>query len=107
MVPAWICVTCGVQQADTPQPPDGCAICADERQYVGWGGQRWTTMADIASDHAVVVREEEPELFGVGMEPAFAIGQRALLIRTSQGNVLWHLAAGRRRTGSDHRARRD
>jgi hypothetical protein len=88
-VPAWICVTCGVQQPDTPQPPEGCAICSDERQYVGWGGQRWTTMADMARDHAVVVREEEPELFGVGIEPAFAIGQRALLVRTSQGNVLW------------------
>ena len=46
-------------------------------------------MTDIASDHAVVVREEEPELFGVGMDPTFAIGQRALLVRTSQGNVLW------------------
>ena len=66
---AWICVTCGVQQADTPRPPDGCAICADERQYVGFGGQRWTTMTDIADDHVVVVREEEPGLFGVGMDP--------------------------------------
>src|SRR6202044_2688621 len=46
-------------------------------------------MTDIASDHAVVVREEEPELFGVGMEPTFAIGQRALLVRTTHGNVLW------------------
>ena len=45
-------------------------------------------MTDMASDHAVVVREEEPGLFGVGMDPAFAIGQRALLVRTSQGNVL-------------------
>jgi hypothetical protein len=88
-MPAWICATCGVQQADTRRPPDRCAICADERQYVGWGGQRWTTMADLARDHAVVVRAEEPRLFGVGMEPAFAIGQRALLVCTAQGNVLW------------------
>jgi hypothetical protein len=88
-VAAWICVTCGVQQADAPDPPDVCAICADERQYVGWGGQQWTTMADLASDHAVVVRAEEPGLLGVGMEPSFAIGQRALLVRTPHGNVLW------------------
>ena len=53
------------------------------------GGQRWTTMADLASDHAVVVRAEEPGLLGVGMEPSFAIGQRALLEQTPQGNVLW------------------
>jgi hypothetical protein len=66
-----------------------CAICADERQYVGWGGQRWTTMGALADDHAVVVREEEPGLFGIGLEPAFAIGQRALLVCTDHGNVMW------------------
>jgi len=88
-MPAWICVTCGVQYPDTGQPPDGCAICLDERQYVGWGGQRWTTMPEIAGDHAVVLREEEPGLVGIGAEPAFAIGQRALLVRTPHGNVLW------------------
>jgi hypothetical protein len=36
-----------------------------------------------------VLREEEPDLIGVGVEPAFAIGQRALLVRTPHGNVLW------------------
>jgi len=46
-------------------------------------------MDDLAADHAVIVREEEPGLFGVGVEPAFAIGQRALLVCTAQGNVLW------------------
>jgi hypothetical protein len=86
---AWICRTCGVQYPDTDQPPGRCAICDDERQYVGWGGQQWTTMAEIGSDHAVVLREEEPGLVGVGVEPAFAIGQRALLVRTAHGNVLW------------------
>ena len=88
-MPAWICQTCGVQHPDTGQPPGGCAICIDERQYVGWGGQRWTTMAEISSERTMVIREEEPDLFGVGVEPAFAIGQRALLVRTAQGNVLW------------------
>ena len=86
---AWICRTCGVQYPDTDQPPGSCAICDDERQYVGWGGQQWTTMAEIGSDHAVVLRDEEPGLLGVGVEPAFAIGQRALLVRTAHGNVLW------------------
>jgi hypothetical protein len=88
-VPAWICVTCGVQHANRPEPPARCAICADERQYVGWDGQRWTTMADLACDHATVLREEEPGLIGIGVEPAVAIGQRALLVRTPAGNVLW------------------
>jgi Metallo-beta-lactamase superfamily len=88
-MPAWICATCGVQYPDTAQPPTACPICEDERQYVGWGGQRWTTMAELGRDHAVVLREEEPGLTGVDVEPAFAIGQRALLVRTPGGNVLW------------------
>jgi hypothetical protein len=88
-MPPWICATCGVQYPDTDQPPPGCPICLDERQYVGWGGQRWTTMAELAREHAVVLREEETGLIGVGVEPSFAIGQRALLVRTPGGNVLW------------------
>ena len=88
-MPAWICRTCGVQYPDTEQVPDGCPVCQDERQYVGWGGQQWTTMAELGAERAVVVREEEPDLFGVGVEPSFAIGQRALLVRTPHGNVLW------------------
>ena len=88
-MPAWICRTCGVQHPDTPQPPDGCPICADERQYVGWDGQQWTTMAELAEDHHSDLREEEPGLLGIGTEPGFAIGQRALLVSTPAGNVLW------------------
>ena len=86
---AWICVTCGVQQSDSAEPPAGCPICLDERQYVGWEGQQWTTMAEIARDHANDLREEEPDLLGIGMTPKYAIGQRALLVRTPEGNVLW------------------
>ena len=88
-MPAWICATCGVQHADTDQPPPRCDICDDERQYVGWAGQQWTTMAELALDHATELREEEPGLVGIGVEPAFAIGQRALLVTTPSGNVLW------------------
>jgi hypothetical protein len=101
-VSAWICETCAVQYPDTSEPPSQCPICDDERQYVGWDGQRWTTMADIARDHTVVVREEEPNLVGIGLAPSFGIGQRALLVRTPSGNVLWDCiplldGAGRRR----------
>ena len=31
----------------------------------------------------------EAELIGIGMSPSFGIGQRALLVRTPHGNVLW------------------
>jgi hypothetical protein len=88
-MPAWICRTCGVQHPDTEYPPQACAICEDERQYVGWDGQQWTTMTDLARESSVVLRDEEPDLVGIGVEPAFAIGQRALLVRSPHGNVLW------------------
>jgi hypothetical protein len=86
---AFVCETCGVQQAPSELPPERCPICEDERQYVGWGGQRWTTLAQLCERHRADVREEEPSLVGIGMEPSFAIGQRALLIQTPGGNVLW------------------
>jgi hypothetical protein len=88
-VPAWICATCAVQQPESAEPPRHCPICEDERQYVGWQGQRWTTREELLADHRSVLREEEPDLLGVGVEPAVAIGQRALLVRTPGGNVLW------------------
>lgn len=85
----YICVTCGTQFAATEQPPAHCPICEDERQYVGWGGQRWTTLEDLRRDHRNVIKEEAPDLIGIGSEPGFAIGQRALLVRSPGGNVLW------------------
>jgi hypothetical protein len=88
-MPAWICVTCGVQYPDTAQPPERCPICEDERESVGWDGQQWTTSAELEKDHRVELREEEPDLIGVGVEPSFGIGQRALMVRTPHGNVLW------------------
>jgi hypothetical protein len=88
-MPAWICVTCAVQSPDTPRPPEGCPICLDERQYVGWEGQRWTSRDELLRDHASELREEEPDLLGIGVTPAVGIGQRALLVRTPAGNVLW------------------
>ena len=71
-MPAWICVTCGVQYPDTPRPPESCPICLDERQYVGWDGQRWTMRDELLRDHASELREEEPDLLGVGVTPAVA-----------------------------------
>jgi glyoxylase-like metal-dependent hydrolase (beta-lactamase superfamily II) len=36
-----------------------------------------------------IFKEHEPGLIGIGTEPKFAIGQRALLVKTLAGNVLW------------------
>ncbi len=88
-MPHYICRTCGTQFAETAEPPHACPICEDERQYVGWEGQRWTTLAELRRDHHTIIRAEEPNLIGIGTHPEFAIGQRALLIRHPTGNVLW------------------
>lgn len=90
MSDAWICRTCGNQTAPSAEPPPRCRVCDDERQYVGPEGQRWTTLAQLAAEgHRSDVREVEPGLLGVGVRPPFAIGQRALVVSTPAGQVLW------------------
>ncbi|MBV1861443.1 MAG: MBL fold metallo-hydrolase [Nannocystaceae bacterium] len=84
----FICQTCGTQHADTQQPPAHCAICSDERQYVGWRGQRWTTHEALSQSHRQRI-EVEDGLLGLGMTPGFAIDQRAFLLPTDAGNILW------------------
>ena len=88
-MPAFICITCGTQYAERPAPPDQCLICSEERQYVGWQGQRWTTMDELRADHHNRVEPEGPGLTGIGTEPRFAIGQRALHLRHGAGGFLW------------------
>jgi len=88
-MPHYICTTCGVQYRSTDAPPDRCEICEDERQYVGWNGQQWTTLDAVRDGHSNAVREQGPGLSGIGTEPPFAIAQRALLVRAPGGNVLW------------------
>jgi hypothetical protein len=88
-MPKYICITCGVQYADSVLPPERCTICSDERQYVGPDGQRWTTLTELQSTHRNRLDVEGPELISIGTDPKFAIGQRALHVRASGGNVLW------------------
>jgi glyoxylase-like metal-dependent hydrolase (beta-lactamase superfamily II) len=76
--------------AQPSETPPRCPICEDERQYVGLGGQEWTTLEELARDHHCDVREDAGYL-GVGVEPSFAIGQRLLLAETPEGNVLWDM----------------
>jgi glyoxylase-like metal-dependent hydrolase (beta-lactamase superfamily II) len=88
-MPNYICVTCGVQYGESALPPTQCAVCEDERQYVGWEGQRWTTLRELQATHRNRLDVEGPELISLLTEPKFAIGQRALHLRTSSGHVLW------------------
>jgi hypothetical protein len=86
---AFVCATCGTQHAPAAAPPPGCAICEDPRQWVPATGPQWTTTQAMARRHAIGWREVAPDLLGCGIFPDFAIAQRALLLRTPAGNVLW------------------
>lgn len=89
MATNFICRTCGTQFAASQEPPTACPICEDERQYVGYAGQQWTTLDELRREHTNRIEEVEPGLTGIGTVPAFAIGQRALLVQTPEGNLLW------------------
>jgi glyoxylase-like metal-dependent hydrolase (beta-lactamase superfamily II) len=84
-----ICVQCGTQFDQTAQPLPQCPICEDERQFVRHEGQQWTTLEKLKCDHRNRFEEEAPHLLGIGTEPEFAIGQRALLLQSPHGNLLW------------------
>ena len=86
----WICPACGANHPPGDAPPARCPLCEDERQWVPPSGQRWTTMGELAeSGSRTVVREVEPGLVGIGVEPSIGVGQRGLLVCTPAGNLLW------------------
>lgn len=86
----WICATCGVEHVDGEHPPQACAICRDERQYVPRTGQAWLSLSTLSeSGYRIEIEQVEPELYGIISHPAVGIGQRTLLVRTDVGNLLW------------------
>lgn len=88
-MPAFICTACGTQYPPSEAPPESCTICQEERQYVPPTGQGWTTLESLRARHFNSFRQHEEGLIGIGSQPAFAIGQRALIVCTPHGNVLW------------------
>jgi hypothetical protein len=89
----YLCVTCGTQFSESAKPPAHCPICEDERQYVNPDGQKWSTLEDIRSSYKNVIKKEEPGLFSINTEPKLGIGQRAFLLQTPEGNILWDCVA--------------
>jgi len=84
----FICEQCGAQFPDTPMPPPSCPVCEDARQYVNWKGQTWLT-PDALAGRCKLAWRDDLGVPGIGMEPSFAIGQRALLLREADGCVMW------------------
>ena len=83
-----ICETCGTQFDASSEPPAHCPVCEDDRQYVGWQGQTWTTLESLRASHALRIADDDG-LLGIDIAPDFAIPQRALLLPTDAGNILW------------------
>jgi glyoxylase-like metal-dependent hydrolase (beta-lactamase superfamily II) len=86
----WVCPACGANFPPADSPPPRCPLCEDERQWVRPDGQRWARMSALARDgYRTEVREVEPGLLGVGVEPSIGVGQRGLVVCTAEGNLLW------------------
>ncbi|KAH9879019.1 hypothetical protein J1614_002454 [Plenodomus biglobosus] len=109
-----ICETCGTQY-DVPlsQHPDSCRICNDPRQYVPLSGQSWTSLKQAnqlqkntyetdpndSRMHYISTRPLTPSELPPGLADStstrkqLGIGQRAILLQTDKGNVLWDCVA--------------
>jgi len=85
----YICNTCGVQYNARVEPPTHCRICEDDRQYVKEEGQQWTTLKDVNTAYKNNIELIAEHVYAIYTTPSFAIGQRAHLIQTPDGNVLW------------------
>jgi glyoxylase-like metal-dependent hydrolase (beta-lactamase superfamily II) len=85
----YICTECGMQYAESEQPPETCKICTNERQFVNPRGQQWTTHGLLKRWYRNTIHAQGPGVIGIGVDPKVGIGQRALLVRGAEGNMLW------------------
>ncbi|KAF7189987.1 hypothetical protein HII31_08809 [Pseudocercospora fuligena] len=90
-----ICNECGTQYDVTADSgKDECKICDDPRQYVPAEGQVFTTLGKLKERghrNEWWQDKKNPKIWSVKTYPSFAIGERAELIQTPAGNILWDL----------------
>lgn len=84
-----ICTACGTQHPGTHTETDLCPICTDDRQSVPETGQTWTNLEKLSDNYSVIIKKVTGNLYELRMAPTFAIGQRALLVLSPGGNILW------------------
>jgi hypothetical protein len=84
-----VCATCGTQMPQGFDAALNCPICSEERQYVPENGQIWTTHTHLLDNNTVKIKQLNEKLFEFVVNPTFAIGQRALLLCSDSGNILW------------------
>ncbi|KAI1492939.1 metallo-beta-lactamase family protein [Biscogniauxia mediterranea] len=112
---SWlICTACGTQfPTSDPAAQQTCFICDDPRQFAPPTGQSFTTLDALrapgsgykneftpllpinsnnpsSSPSPSSSNDDDTETFtSIHTTPRFAIGQRAILVRTPRGNILW------------------
>ncbi|KAI1736038.1 beta-lactamase-like protein [Xylaria scruposa] len=93
---SWlVCKTCGTQfPTDDKFKITTCLICDDPRQYVPPSGQSFISLDELRSTgHKNIFTplpgDPEGRFVGINTQPKVAIGQRAILVQTPEGNVLW------------------
>ncbi|KAI1333886.1 beta-lactamase-like protein [Xylariaceae sp. FL0016] len=91
---SWlVCTACGTQfPTSSAQDVTTCFICDDPRQFTPPAGQSFTTLDALRTSHKNVwtpFPDGDDRFVSVATEPKVAIGQRAILIKTPRGNVLW------------------
>lgn len=92
---SWlVCKTCGTQfPTEDRLKVTTCFICDDPRQYVPPGGQSFVSLHTLRSNgHRNVftaIPGDPDRLVAIHTLPKVGIGQRAILVRTPRGNVLW------------------
>lgn len=88
-----ICTACGTQfDTDDAKLLTRCRICDDPRQFVPPTGQKFTTLAEMK--RGVYKNKWKPfegdqRFWSLWTEPKVAIGQRAIIIQTPVGNIMW------------------
>jgi hypothetical protein len=85
----FICRSCGIQYAESSQPPSDCAVCRADACFEPMDPPAWTTLDAIRRTHTNLIQRLEPNLFSVRSIPSVGGGHRALLLRTERGNILW------------------
>jgi glyoxylase-like metal-dependent hydrolase (beta-lactamase superfamily II) len=88
-----LCKTCGTSYEVSSAHPVHCTICEDERQYVPASGQKWVDFDALCASHTNKWKQHDRDLFSLRTVPDFAIDQRAFILRTAEGNILWDCIA--------------
>ncbi|WP_231735891.1 hydrolase [Arthrobacter sp. YC-RL1] len=87
--PHWQCAGCAVEFPPGSKPTGQCPICADERQYIPGGTQRWVSTEElVAAGRDLEFTTLEPGLTAV-TAPEVGIGQSGLLLETAAGSLLF------------------